>query len=60
MIGDAELVIKVRKVAGGSRCEIQVSGGLEIPSVTAEVQMLDGGKDAFLLRHERYLSTTLG
>ena len=58
VIGDAELVIKVRKIAGGNRCEIQVSGGLEIPSVMAEVLMLDGGKDAFLLRHDRYLSTT--
>ena len=54
VLGDAELVLRVARRPGQDFCEIRVAGGLEVPAVTAEVQQLEGGEDAFERRRQRY------
>lgn len=54
VLGDAEMVFRVARQAGGDVCRIQNSGGLELPQVTAEVQSLEGGAEAFERRRRRY------
>ena len=58
VLGDAEMVFRVARRVGNDICFIQNSGGLEIPQVTAEVQNLEGGAEAFKRRSLRY-STVL-
>ena len=58
VLGDAEMVFRVARQAGNDVCFIQNSGGLELPQVTAEVQSLEGGAEAFERRRQRY-STVL-
>ena len=54
VLGDAEMVFRVARQAGNDICCIQNSGGLELPQVTAEVQSLEGGVEAFERRRQRY------
>ena len=54
VLGDAEMVFRVARRAGEDSCQIQNSGGLELPHVTAEVQGLEGGAEAFERRRQRY------
>ena len=54
VLGDAEMVFRVARKAGDDVCHIRNSGGLELPQVTAEVQSLEGGADAFERRRQRY------
>ena len=54
VLGDAEMVFRVARQAGNDICCIQNSGGLELPRVTAEVQSLEGGIEAFERRRQRY------
>ena len=54
VLGDAELVIKVKKVPGEDKCTIEEQGALEKRAVTEKVQMLEGGKEAFEKRREKY------
>lgn len=54
VLGDAELVFRVHKLPGLPKCAIKTSGGIEVPAVTAEVQMLEGGQKAFERRRQRY------
>lgn len=54
VLGDAEMVFRVARKAGHDICQIQISGGLELPQVTAEVQSLEGGAEAFERRRRRY------
>ena len=54
VLGDAEMVFRVARQAGDDICHIQNSGGLELPEVTAEVQGLEGGSEAFERRRQRY------
>jgi DNA repair ATPase RecN len=54
VLGDAEMVFRVARRAGKDICYIQNSGGLELPPVTAEVQSLEGGAEAFERRRQRY------
>lgn len=54
VIGDAEFVVRVRKQPGQDHCDIEVQGGLELSSVTEQVQLLEGGADAFQRRSLRY------
>ena len=56
VLGDAEMVFRVARQAGDDICRIQNSGGLELPLVTAEVQSLEGGAEAFERRRQRYSS----
>ena len=58
VLGDAEMVFRVARQPGDEICVIQNSGGLELPQVTAEVQRLEGGVEAFERRRQRY-STVL-
>jgi hypothetical protein len=53
VLGDAEMVYRVTREVGNI-CRIKTQGGLELPEVTAEVQMLEGGPDAFERRSKRY------
>ena len=54
VLGDAEMVFRVARQAGNAICQIQNSGGLELPKVTEEVQSLEGGAEAFERRRRRY------
>ena len=54
VLGDAEMVFRVARRAGKDICQIQNSGGLELPQVTKEVQSLEGGVEAFERRRQRY------
>ena len=54
VLGDAEMVYRVARRAGQDICQIKNSGGLELPQVTAEVQSLEGGAEAFERRRQRY------
>ena len=54
VLGDAEMVFRVARQAGNNVCLIRNSGGLELPQVTAEVQGLEGGAEAFERRRQRY------
>jgi len=54
VLGDAEMVFRVSRRPGAPICEVRASGGLEEPSVTSEVQMLEGGPEAFERRRLRY------
>ena len=58
VLGDAEMVFRVARRAGKDVCYILNSGGLEIPKVTAEVQGLEGGAEAFERRRRRYSSVS--
>ena len=48
----------LRDGRGEDICRIQNSGGLELPHVTAEVQGLEGGAEAFERRRQRYSGMT--
>ncbi len=54
VLGDAEMVFRVARRTGRDVCQIQNSGGLELPQVTEEVQSLEGGVEAFERRMQRY------
>ena len=54
VLGDAEMVFRVARQAGDDVCHIRNSGGLELPQVTAEVQSLEGGAEAFERRRQKY------
>ena len=54
VLGDAEMVFRVARRTGRDVCQIQNSGGLELPQVTEEVQSLEGGAEAFERRMQRY------
>ena len=41
VLGDAEMVFRVARQAGDDICRVRISGGLELPEVTAEVQSLE-------------------
>ena len=58
VLGDAEMVFRVARLAGDDVCRIQNSGGLELPSVTEEVQSLEGGAEAFERRRLRYSASS--
>lgn len=54
VLGDAEQIFRVAKRSAGPVCEIRVAGGIEIPKVIGEVQMLEGGPEAFERRRQKY------
>jgi len=54
VLGDADLVTKVKKVSGEDKCTIEEQGALEKREITEKVQMLEGGKEAFEKRREKY------
>ena len=54
VLGDAEMVFRVARKTGDDVCEIQCSGGLELPQITLAVQSLEGGAEAFERRRQRY------
>ena len=54
VLGDPEMVIRVERLAGKNACQVKARGGLELPEVTAQVQMLEGGPDPFERRRKRY------
>ena len=58
VLGDAEMVLRVARKSGEDVCEIQNSGGLEVPNITVGVQTLEGGVEAFERRRARYSSAS--
>lgn len=58
VLGDAEMVLRVSRRPGDDVCEIQNSGGLEVPYITVGVQTLEGGVEAFERRRARYSSAS--
>jgi histidinol phosphatase-like PHP family hydrolase len=54
VLGDAEIVFRVSHRPGADICEIKCAGGIEEPAITAEVQMLEGGAEAFERRRRKY------
>ena len=54
VLGDAEMVFRVARQPEENICKIMVSGGLERPAITREVQALEGGAEAFERRRKRY------
>jgi hypothetical protein len=58
VLGDAELVIKMRKIPGDPRCDSESSNGLEHPDTMRHILSLEGGREAFDRRHRKYASTT--
>jgi hypothetical protein len=58
VLGDAELVIKMRKIPGDPRCHSESANGLEHPDTMRHILSLEGGREAFDRRHRKYASTT--
>jgi predicted nucleic acid-binding Zn-ribbon protein len=54
VLGDAEIVFRVSHRPGAEKCEIKCAGGIEEPTITGEVQMLEGGAEAFERRRKKY------
>ena len=54
VLGDAEMIFRVSRLPGKDVCHIQNSGGLDLPLITAQVQILEGGAEAFERRRRRY------
>jgi ABC-type dipeptide/oligopeptide/nickel transport system ATPase component len=54
VLGDAEMVMRVERLAGKEVCRVKVHGGLELPDITRHVQLLEGGAEAFDKRRRRY------
>lgn len=54
VLGDAEMIFRVARQPGNDICQIQNSGGLDLPQITEEVQRLEGGAEAFERRRQRY------
>jgi hypothetical protein len=54
VLGDAELILKVAKVPGVLRCKIEDRGAFEKESIIERLQDLEGGKEAFKRRRQKY------
>lgn len=54
VLGDAELIIKVKKIPRSNRCEIECAGGLENREVMTRLKLLEGGDDALEKRSRKY------
>jgi hypothetical protein len=54
VLGDAELVLKMRKVTGEDKCEIECGHGLEHHKTILHILSLEGGNDAFERRRRKY------
>jgi len=54
VLGDAELILKVAKVPGEQRCEVEARGAFETPVIIDCLQELEGGPEAFRRRREKY------
>ncbi len=57
VLGDAELVVKVRKIPGESHCEAESARGLEHPDTMRHILSLEGGRDAFDRRQRKYANS---
>ena len=57
VLGDAELVHKMRKISGEEKCEAETSRGLEHPDIIIHILSLEGGHEAFDRRRQKYLSS---
>ena len=54
VLGDAEMVVKVSKLAGKTQCIVDHSGGFEHPESLRFLKQLEGGEDALRRRGEKY------
>lgn len=56
VLGNAELVIRMQKIKGAEQCEVLTAYGLEHPETIQQVLSLEGGKDAFERRRQKYFA----
>ena len=54
VLGDCELVLKVKKRPGVKLCEIEELGALEEKPIISHLLLLEGGADAFERRAKKY------
>lgn len=54
VLGDAELIFKVTKVPGVAKCKVEERGAFEKESIIDRLQELEGGREAFKRRREKY------
>ncbi|HEB36275.1 MAG TPA: PHP domain-containing protein [Candidatus Aminicenantes bacterium] len=54
VLGDAELIFKVAKIPGKLRCKVEERGSFEKSAIINKLQDLEGGKEAFQKRKEKY------
>lgn len=54
VLGDGELIIKLKKVPGINNCVVENAGGLEDPEIINHLKRLEGGTDALLKRGRKY------
>ena len=54
VLGDAEMIIKMHKIPGEDRCELECGHGLEHPDTIKHILNLEGGAEAFERRRRKY------
>jgi len=54
VIGDAELVIKVKKIPRKNTCTVEIARGLEDKEIMKHLKVLEGGLEAFKKRSQKY------
>ena len=54
VLGDAEMVFKMKKISGQNRCEYESAFGLEHSDTIKHILSLEGGSDAFERRRRKY------
>lgn len=57
VLGSAELVVRMQKVQDSSQCKVSTAYGLDHPETITQVLSLEGGKDAFERRRQKYFTT---
>lgn len=56
VLGSAELVVRMQKVQDSPQCKVSTAFGLDHPETITQVLSLEGGKDAFERRRQKYFS----
>lgn len=54
VLGDAELVIKVKKIPRKNTCTVERARGLEDKEIMKHLKVLEGGPEAFQKRSQKY------
>lgn len=54
VLGDAEMIFKMKKLSGQKRCEYENAHGLEHSDTIKHILSLEGGSDAFERRRRKY------
>jgi ABC-type lipoprotein export system ATPase subunit len=54
VLGDAEMILKMHKIIGEDKCELECGHGIEHPEIMSHVLSLEGGVEAFERRRRKY------